>query len=62
MPSFPRSKTDGLQEARNHLEYFYHKAVALVGAQERIKADLQLCQKELAKWEKQVEKLEGKKA
>jgi hypothetical protein len=59
MATFPRSKADELQEARNHLEYFYYKFVSLGAAQERIKADLKLCEKEHDKWEKVVEKLEG---
>jgi hypothetical protein len=60
MTEFPRSKTSELQEARGNLEYFYHKVVSLAGAQERIKADLQLCQKEHAKWEKRVQEMEEK--
>jgi hypothetical protein len=56
---FPRTKASELQEARDRLEYFYHKFVSLGSAQERIKADLKLCEKEHDKWEKVVEKLEG---
>jgi hypothetical protein len=61
MTTFPRSKADELQEARNHLEYYRWKGNALVSAQARIHGDLALCAKEGVKWAKQVEKLEGKK-
>ena len=57
MVTYPRSKADELQEARNHLEYFNRKIEALASAQAQIKADLAICQKEASSWAARIEKL-----
>ena len=62
MAVFPRSKASELQEAYNHREYFTRQGEALASVQERIKADLALCMKNMRTWEGRIEKLEEKKA
>jgi hypothetical protein len=61
MPSFPRSKADELQEARNHLEYFKRQGKALEGAIKQMTVDVAICTKEVMTWEGRIEKLEGNK-
>lgn len=54
---FPRPKSDELQEALGHYEYFKNQLTAVEFAMKRMADDRRLCEKEKAKWEKRIEKL-----
>jgi hypothetical protein len=54
---FPRKKSDELQEALGHLEYFRSQVGAIEFALKRLGDDRRLCEKGKAKWEKRIETL-----
>jgi len=57
MVTFPRQKSEELQEALGHLEFFKSQIGAIEFALKRLGDDRRLCEKEVTRWEKRIEKL-----
>jgi len=60
MVTFPRQKSDELQEALNHLTYFKELLTAQEQAIKRMDTDRMICAKNVKTWTARIEKLQEK--